>query len=877
MADDLKRVGLVFTADGATDFKKSLSSINSLTQESYQSFKLTQSQYDKNTSSTQKLADKQTYLAKNTELYKSKVEVLKEQLAEMEGAENRNETAIAKKKKELEKAQTSLNNYQKGLNDVTAQLESGSAQLKEYADNVKDISEKATKAGTALSKGITAPIVAVGTASMVAWNELDEAYDNIVLKTGATGDALDSLNQSFNNVYGSMPSDSHDVSEAIGEINTRFHLTGEELEKLSTFMLQFAEITGSDVTQSTAYAQRVQDQWNLSLEDTQNVMGLVAKASQDTGISTDTLLESITKNSTTFKELGLSVGQSVGLMAQFESAGLNSDTMLKGLQKASQGYAKEGKSMSDGLADLVKRLQDSTTYQEAYNEVVDMFGSKNALAFATASKEGKINLDALSADLSDYSKVVSDTFEGTLDPIDQSKVALNNLKIAGADLGTAIQSTLAPVLDAIATYAQNFVTWFGSLDESIKNIIVTVGLVLASIGPLLVIIGTFGTQISNALTMLSNLKLALFENGGAFSTLQTAIGGISAPTLALVAGIGVLIAILVNLWNTNEGFRNNVIDIVNNISTTLQTLWDSILSPIITSAMQIIQSLWDTVLQPLWTNLSSMIATIISIVSTLWSAISPIINMIIQILGTVLSGTLTSVVLPVFQTVFGVIGTVVSTVFSGIQSVWNSVLSPVFNAIVTAIQWLSDKFSSIFNGIKTTVTSIFNGIKDAMSNPIETAKNVIKGIIDTIKGFFSNFHISLPHINLPHFSIKPTGWSIGDLLKGSIPSLGIEWYAKAMDKGMILDSPTIFGASNGNLLGAGEAGSETIVGTQSLMDMISNASNSGMEEVLEALLKILERLSPDNLYRVIVKAIEDGGFVVELDNREVGRIVKKYA
>lgn len=167
MADDLKRVGLVFTADGATDFKKSLSSINSLTQESYQSFKLTQSQYDKNTSSTQKLADKQTYLAKNTELYKSKVEVLKEQLAEMEGAENRNETAIAKKKKELEKAQTSLNNYQKGLNDVTAQLESGSARFKEYADNVKDISEKATKAGTALSKGITAPIVAVGTASMV--------------------------------------------------------------------------------------------------------------------------------------------------------------------------------------------------------------------------------------------------------------------------------------------------------------------------------------------------------------------------------------------------------------------------------------------------------------------------------------------------------------------------------------------------------------------------------------------------------------------------------------------------------------------------------------------------------------------------------------
>lgn len=877
MADELKRVGLVFTADGTTDFKKSLTTINSLTQESYQSFKLAQSQYDKNTSSMQKLADRQSYLSKNTELYKSKVEVLQEQLSEMEGAENRNETAITKKRKELEKAQTSLNNYQKGLNDVNSQLESGSAQLKEYDDNVKDISDKASKVGTSLSKGITAPIVAVGTASMVAWNELDEAYDNIVLKTGATGDALDSLNQSFNNVYGSMPSDSHDVSEAIGEINTRFHLTGEELENLSTFMLQFAEITNSDVTQSTAYAQRVQDQWNLSLEDTQNVMGLVAKASQDTGISTDTLLDSITKNSTTFKELGLSVGESVGLMAQFESAGLNSDTMLKGLQKASQGYAKEGKSMSEGLADLVERLQDSTTYQEAYNEVVDMFGSKNALAFATASKEGKINLDALDANLSDYSKVVSDTFEGTLDPIDQSKVALNNLKIAGADIGTAIQSVLAPVLSNMATTAQNFVTWLKGLDDNVKNIIVTVGLVVASIGPLLVMVGTIGTKISDGINLLANLKLALFENNGAFSTLQSAIGGISAPTLAIVAGIGLLIAILVNLWNTNEGFRNNVIDIVNNISTTIQTLWNSVLSPIITTAMQIIQSLWDTVLHPLWDNISSMIATIISVVSTLWSAISPIINMIIQILGTVLSGTLTGIVLPVFQTVFSVIGTVVSTVFNAIKAVWDTVLSPVFNAIVTAIQWLSSMFSSVFGGIQSTVTTIFGGIKDAMTHPIETAKNLIKGIIDTIKGFFDGFHISLPHISLPHFSINPAGWSIGDLLKGSIPSLGIEWYAKAMDKGMILDSPTLFGAKDGKLLGAGEAGSETIVGTQSLMDMIRTASTNGWEEVLEVLLKILERLSPDNLYRVVVKAISDGGFVIELDNRELGRIVKKYA
>ena len=124
-------------------------------------------------------------------------------------------------------------------------------------------------------------------------------------------------------------------------------------------------------------------------------------------------------------------------------------------------------------------------------------------------------------------------------------------------------------------------------------------------------------------------------------------------------------------------------------------------------------------------------------------------------------------------------------------------------------------------------------------------KSVVKTAIDKIKSLF-NFEVKLPHIKLPHFSIKPSGWQIGDLLDGEIPSLGIEWYAKAMDDGMILDSPTIFGAANGKLLGAGEAGSETIVGTKSLMNMIQQAvdNNSNRSNVLlEEMVSLLQIVS----------------------------------
>lgn len=90
-----------------------------------------------------------------------------------------------------------------------------------------------------------------------------------------------------------------------------------------------------------------------------------------------------------------------------------------------------------------------------------------------------------------------------------------------------------------------------------------------------------------------------------------------------------------------------------------------------------------------------------------------------------------------------------------------------------------------------------NGIKERFLAPINTLKDKVKEIIDKIKAFFS-FNIDAPHIPLPHFSISPSGWKLGDLLKGQLPSLGIEWYAK----GGIATKPVV---------GFGEAGPEALL------------------------------------------------------------------
>lgn len=158
-------------------------------------------------------------------------------------------------------------------------------------------------------------------------------------------------------------------------------------------------------------------------------------------------------------------------------------------------------------------------------------------------------------------------------------------------------------------------------------------------------------------------------------------------------------------------------------------------------------------------------------------------------------------------------------------SIWNGIkntLSSVWNGIKT----LS---SNTWNGIKNTTTTIWNGIKNAILKPIQTAKSSIKNILDTIKGWFSNFKISIPSIKLPHFSIKPSGWNIGDLLHGSIPSLGISWYAQ----GGFPDDGELFVAREAGAEMVGSINGHTAVANN---DQIVSAVSQGVyQAVLSAM------------------------------------------
>lgn len=225
-------------------------------------------------------------------------------------------------------------------------------------------------------------------------------------------------------------------------------------------------------------------------------------------------------------------------------------------------------------------------------------------------------------------------------------------------------------------------------------------------------------------------------------------------------------------------------------------------------------------------NLDGGIQVAILTVLALVAAISPIAGLISAISAA--AAALNVSMLPMIGTMALIVAGIAAVVAIGVTLYknWDTIkakAAELWQKIREVFGNIRDWISNAVNTARQTATNAFNAIKTAITRPIETAANTIRGVVERIKNFF-RFKVELPRIALPHFAITPPGWRLGDLLKGSIPRLGIQWYAKAMDNGMVLDSPTIFGMQNGNLLAGGEAGPEVVVGAKSLMSMIRSAT-----------------------------------------------------
>lgn len=545
---------LNFKTNGEVNYSKTIKEINREMNLAATEYKNQVSAMDKDATATEKLTAAKKKLENQLSLAEKRTELLREQY-------EKSVEETGKYSAESEKLYKKMLESETGQNKLKAALDETNEALKEQGDvsidtakklqKIEEAGEKVSNVGKKMSVGVTAPIVAAGAAGLAAFSEVDEALDTIITKTGATGDVADSLATSFENVGSNTHLELQTVGEAIGEVNTQFGFMDKKLEDSTNYILQFAEINGTDVSQSAIYARQAIEAYDLSYDDLNKVLDVTTKTSQNTGQAVDSLFDSAIKGAPQIKQLGLSFGEGVTLMGQFEQAGVDGNAALSSLSKATVAYAKDGKSLSEGLGELQDKIKNASSETDAINAAAEVFGTKGGPRMADAIRRGTLNLEDLAKIADESQGSVGETFEATLDPIDKSNQAMNNAKLALADVGESVQISLLPFFEMAIDALKSFKGWWDSLDQGTKNWIITLAGIAAVIGPALVVIGTLMSSVTKITAGVKDLATVWSGLGKLF--------GLSGGWFAVaVIAIAALVAGLVWAYNNVEWFRNGV-------------------------------------------------------------------------------------------------------------------------------------------------------------------------------------------------------------------------------------------------------------------------------------------------------------------------------
>lgn len=552
MAGKESDVVLNFKTNGEVSYSKTIKEINKEMNLAAAEYKNQVSAMDKDATQTEKLRAAKQKLEKQLGLAEQRSQMLREEY-------EKSVKETGEYSAESEKLYKQLLNSETGENKLRTALEQTNDALKEQGDvsvdtakklqKIEETGEKIKGVGEKMSVGVTAPIVAAGAAGLAAFGEVDEALDTIITKTGATGEQADRLSQSFKNVGSNTHLPLQTVGEAIGEVNTQFGFMDKKLEDSTNYLLQYAEINDTDVSQSAISARQAIDAYGLEYDDLNSVLDVTTKTSQNTGQSVDDLMQKAIDGAPQIKQLGLSFGEGVTLLGQFEQSGVDSSAALSSLSKATVAYAKDGKSLSQGLEELQDKVKNAGSETEAINAAAEVFGTKGGPRMADAIRRGTLNLEDLAKTAGESGGAVGDTFDATLDPIDQADQAMNNAKLAMADVGEAVQVSLLPFFEKATSMLQEFSRWWGSLDQDTKNWIITIAGIAAAVGPVLIVLGSLMGSVTK---IVGGIK--------SFIGIWQAMAGFLAanPFVLVIAGIALLIAGFVLAYNKVKWFRDGV-------------------------------------------------------------------------------------------------------------------------------------------------------------------------------------------------------------------------------------------------------------------------------------------------------------------------------
>lgn len=606
MADSLQRVGLVFKADGAVDFRKSLTEVNNAVQENRNSFKLAKIQWNENTTAMEKLEAQQEYLAKQTVAYTQKIDVLDKELKDLENAEKRNEQAIKKKKNQLDNAKLTLASYEKGLKEVTAQITSGSAEMEEEMKkldgSLNTLSEAAKENQSAF--GLVKTEWEEGTKKA---KKLKDEQSFLVSQTQNYEKQVETLEKQL-----SLLENAEERNEkAISAKKSQLSQTKAELNKYKKSLNDVEEELENGAAKIKEYSNKLGEFGNKAkdvssklsgvskgaaglaagaaalvpaTEEYRKIMASLEASSELAGYSAE-------ETEKTYEQLFGVLGDeqtAATTTANLQALGLEQSQLTELVNGTIGAWAKYGDSIPiDGLAESINETIRAGQVTGTFADVLN-WGSMEGETFGVKMKENtKANEEWNKA--VESATTAEDFFNLALQEAGSNTERLNlvqqllaeqgltqtgekwqetNKNIVESNKATAdfeqetaqLADTIAPVIAELTEVAAELLGKFNALPEETQRNIAAFILFIAAVAPIIGIIGDTSSGISGLIGLLVKGGPSIVD---VFKTVGDGAKDLWAimaanPVGAIITVIGLLIGAFVTAYNKCEWFRNGV-------------------------------------------------------------------------------------------------------------------------------------------------------------------------------------------------------------------------------------------------------------------------------------------------------------------------------
>ena len=595
------------------------------------------------------------------------------------------------------------------------------------AEKIKNIGKEAEDAGGKTSKlggimggvgkvakaglfGAVAVVGATGAAALSAGKNYDEYFKTISIGTGASGEELNNLMESFKAVGRSGDDDLGVVAETLALVNTTTDLSGKALEDYTANILGLGDVTGDNFSGMAESAAAMAKSWKLSEEESVNSLDKIFVASQKTNVDAVALTDSLTKYGPALREMGYDMDSSIAMISSWDKAGLDANKMLASMNKVTSSLSKKGvKDLAGGMDELIGKIKNASTEEEANALAIENFGN-NGLMMAEAIRSGAFEVDELTKSIAESQGAIGkagDETETFAEKMDKFK---NNVELSLQPIGSNMLDIFGEVLDNAIPIITELSETIGTVFEKISPMI---GAALENVMP---IVSTLFTFLEDAFEIFESVDVT-----GVFEMIGDAVQNI----------LPVIIDLAKDLMKFLVPIMNTVIDIAKTVLPVLVT----VITRVVGIVGRLIEGL-TPVIDMIMPMLSSLIDTVADTFLTLFDAIAPVIEQALPPLMDLIS-MIVSTILPPFVEIFNqIISSILPPLVSAINSVM-TVLEPLIGMFITVAQVVLPPLMEVIKVLANILTTVLGAAFDKISTIVGTVVNVFKGIIDFIKNVFT--------------------------------------------------------------------------------------------------------------------------------------------